>query len=62
VLKKLKEVSHAAKARDPIGLAQNLMLVMDGAWAATRMFGSGNHAARAAETAQILIATQIKTK
>jgi AcrR family transcriptional regulator len=60
VLQKLEELSRAAKAKDPVGLAQDLMLVMDGAWAAARMFGTGNHATRAAETAQILIAAQTK--
>jgi AcrR family transcriptional regulator len=60
VLQKLEDLSRAGKAKDPVGLAQDLMLVMDGAWAAARMFGAGNHAARAAETARILIAAQTK--
>jgi AcrR family transcriptional regulator len=58
VLQKLEDLSRAAKTKDPIGLAQDLMLVMDGAWSAARMFGAGNHAARAAETARVLIEAQ----
>jgi AcrR family transcriptional regulator len=60
MLAKLEELSWAAKARDPEGLAQDLMLVMDGAWAAARVFGPGNHGARAGITAKNLIATQLK--
>jgi AcrR family transcriptional regulator len=60
MLAKLEELSRAAKARDPEGLAQDLMLVMDGAWAASRVFGMRNHGARAGVTAKNLIAAQLK--
>jgi AcrR family transcriptional regulator len=60
MLAKLEELSRAAKARDPEGLAQDLMLVMDGAWAAARVFGTGNHGARAGITARNLIAAQLE--
>jgi AcrR family transcriptional regulator len=60
MLATFEELSRAAKARDPEGLAQDLMLVMDGAWAAARVFGLGNHGARAGITAKNLIATQLK--
>lgn len=60
MLAKLEALSRAAKARDPEGLAQDLMLVMDGAWAAARVFGVGNHGARAGITAKNLIAVQLK--
>jgi AcrR family transcriptional regulator len=58
VIRKLEALAVAAKAKDPNGLAQDLLLVMDGAWAAARMFGANNHASRAGATARILIAAQ----
>ncbi len=60
VLAKLEELSKAMKAKNAKGLAQDLMMVMDGAWAAARMYGAGNHAIRAGETARVLIAAQVK--
>ena len=60
VLAKLRELSYAANARDAEGLAQDLMLVLDGAWAAARVFGAGNHSARAAITAMNLIAAHFE--
>ncbi len=60
VLAKLEELAKAAHAKDPLGLAQDLMMVMDGAWAAARMYGAGNHASRAGKTARILIAAEVK--
>ncbi len=60
VIHKLEALAVAAKAKNPIELAQDLMLVMDGAWAAARMFGAGNHGARAAITAKNLIAAQFE--
>jgi AcrR family transcriptional regulator len=59
VLARLEALTRALPARDPVGLAQDLMLVMDGAWMAARMFGGGNHARRAGETARALIAAQV---
>ena len=61
MLDKLLELSLASKVRDPQGLAQDLMMVTDGAWSAVRMFGSGNYAARLGKTARILIAAQLST-
>ena len=60
VLAKLEELAKAMKAKDSQGLAQDLMMVMDGAWAAARMYGAGNHASRAGKTARVLIAAQVK--
>lgn len=60
VLARLQALTAAAGAAQPDGLAQDLMLVMDGAWAAARMFGPGNHAARSAATARVLIAAQVQ--
>ena len=59
VLERLTGLSRAARAGDPIGLAQDLMLVMDGAWSAARIFGGGNHGSRAGATARALIAAQM---
>lgn len=59
VLTLLFELSKAAGAKDPQALAEGLMLLMDGAWSAARMFGPGSHAARVSEAAQTLIAAAI---
>jgi AcrR family transcriptional regulator len=59
VMALLEQLATEAHARDPRGLAESLMLVMDGAWNAARMFGSGSHASRAAEAARVLIGAQI---
>ena len=59
VLERLLQLSRAAQATDPIGLAQDLMLVMDGAWSAARVFGGGNHGSRVGATAKALIAAQM---
>ncbi len=60
VLEKLLQLSQAMGAKNPEGLSQDLMMVMDGAWAAVRMFGADNYnyAGRAGETARILIREQ----
>jgi AcrR family transcriptional regulator len=59
VMELLEQLATEAHARDPHGLAESLMLIMDGAWNAARMFGSGSHASRAAEAARVLISAQI---
>jgi hypothetical protein len=41
---------------DPDGLAAQLLLLMDGAWVAARMFGPDNHATSVADAARALIA------
>jgi AcrR family transcriptional regulator len=55
VLNWLRTEASALGANDPEFLASSLMLVIDGAWTAARMFGAGNHASRAGETARVLI-------
>jgi len=55
---RLRTLAEAAAARDPQGLAEELLLVMDGAWSAARVFGPGSHGRRAAEAARALIAAQ----
>ena len=59
VLDRFRELAEAAGARDPRGLAEELLLVMDGAWSAARVFGPGNHGRRAAAAARALIASQL---
>jgi AcrR family transcriptional regulator len=59
VAARLHELAEAAGARAPDGLAEELLLVMDGAWSASRVFGPGNHGQRAAEAARTLIGAHI---
>ena len=44
VLERLGGLAREAGLRDPDGLAAQLLLLMDGAWVAARMFGPDNHA------------------
>jgi len=59
VAARLRELAGAAGARDPDELAEELLLVMDGAWSAARVFGPGNHGRRAAEAARALIGAHL---
>jgi AcrR family transcriptional regulator len=56
---RFRELADEAGARDPDGLAEELLLVMDGAWSAARVFGPGSHGRRAAQAARTLIAGRI---
>jgi len=58
VLARLRALAEIAGAPDPDGLAAQLLLLMDGAFVATRMFGPDNHAAHVAQAAAALIAAQ----
>ena len=55
VLERLGGLASEARLRDPDGLAAQLLLLMDGAWVAARMFGPGNHADSVGEAARMLI-------
>lgn len=59
VMERLAELATAAGARAPRELAGQLLLLMDGAWGAVRMFGPGSHAAGTAGAARTLIAAQM---
>jgi AcrR family transcriptional regulator len=59
VLAKLTELSIASHALEPEVLGAGLMMLMDGAWSAARMFGPGNHAKHVLAAARALIAAQI---
>ncbi len=56
---KFRELSKEAGARDPAVLADQLFLLMDGAYMAARMFGPENPASHLASAAQALIDVQI---
>lgn len=54
-LGRLVGLAREAHLRDPDGLAAQLLLLMDGAWVAARMFGPENHATAVGEAARALI-------
>jgi AcrR family transcriptional regulator len=55
VLARLRTLAQDAGLRDPDGLAGQLLLLMDGAWVAARMFGPGNPSAQVAAAATALV-------
>lgn len=59
VRSRFHELALQAGARTPDALADQLMLLMDGAFMAARMFGSNNPAAHVAAAAEALIAAQV---
>lgn len=56
---KFRELSKEAGAQDPKVLADQLFLLMDGAYMASRMFGAKNPASHLASAAKTLIDAQI---
>jgi AcrR family transcriptional regulator len=62
VLKRLLELARDAGAEDPAQLARELLLVMDGAFAAARMFGHRNPAAAAPQAAAALLEAQLPAR
>jgi AcrR family transcriptional regulator len=59
VVDRLRELAEQAKARDPNALAEELILIMDGAWSAARVFGPRSHGRRAWGAAKALIASHL---
>ena len=59
VVARLRELAERAGARDPNGLAEELLLIMDGAWSAARVFGPGSHGRRAAAAAKAVISSRL---
>lgn len=55
VLRRFRQLAQEAGAKRPQVLADQLFLLMDGAYMASRMFGSKNPAAHLSEAAQVLI-------
>ncbi len=62
LLAKLTALSQEMNARHPEALAAALMLLIDGAWSAARMFGPGSYASHLAFAAQSLIAGEERVK
>jgi hypothetical protein len=54
-LRRLRELAEQGGADDPASLAEQLMLLMDGAWAAARMLGPRNQAASIGAAARTLL-------
>jgi AcrR family transcriptional regulator len=59
IVGRLRELAEQAGARDPNALAEALLLIMDGAWSAARVFGPGSHGRRASRAAKDLIAAHV---
>jgi AcrR family transcriptional regulator len=55
VLARLRVLAQQADLRAPEALADQLLLLMDGAWVAVRMFGSDNPSAQVSAAATVLI-------
>jgi AcrR family transcriptional regulator len=55
VQNRFAQLAGEARLRDPEKLADHLLLLMDGAWVAARMYGPGNPATGLAATAGTLI-------
>ena len=52
VVARLRTLAEDAGLRDPADLAQQLLLLMDGAWVAARMFGPHNPGVQVAAAAR----------
>ena len=59
VVDRFRELGQRAGARDANALAEELLLIMDGAWSAARVFGPGSHGRRAAAAAKEIISSQV---
>lgn len=55
VMDRLRGLAEEANLHDPHSLVSGLLLLMDGAFAAARMFGPSNHAAGVGQAARALI-------
>jgi AcrR family transcriptional regulator len=61
VRKRFRTLSQEAGARNPDMLADQLFLLMDGAYMSARMFGTNNPGSHVATAAKTLIDTQLQT-
>ena len=59
VLARLRDLAAQAGAHDPTTLAEALLLLMDGAFVARRMFGPTNPGAKVGQAADVLISDAI---
>jgi len=57
---RFRQLAKEAGAKKPDVLADQLFLLMDGAYMASRMFGAKNPAAHLAETAQVLVDSALR--
>ena len=62
VLKRLRDLARDAGATEPQRLARELLLVMDGAWAAARMFGRRSPATAAPAAATALLDAHLPSR
>jgi len=60
VLEHFRNLAREAGLHDPGGLAAQLLLLMDGAWVAARMFGQNSHPGSVADAARALIDAQLR--
>ena len=61
-LERFAGLAREAGLREPDGLAAQLLLLLDGAWVAPRMFGPDNHAVFVADAARALIGIHASTR
>jgi AcrR family transcriptional regulator len=59
VVGRFRELAQQAGAQDANALAEELLLIMDGAWSAARVFGPRSHGRRAATAARAVISSQV---
>ena len=57
---RFRQLAKEAGAKKPDVLADQLFLLMDGAYMASRMFGAKNPAAHLAEAAQVLVDSSLR--
>jgi AcrR family transcriptional regulator len=62
LLERLRDLASQAGARKPEVLADQLFLLMDGAWTAKRMFGTENPARNIAAAAKALLDAHLRPK
>lgn len=60
VRERFRELARQAGARSPKALADQLLLLTDGAFMAVRLYGADNPAARVSEAARVLIDAHVK--
>jgi AcrR family transcriptional regulator len=55
ILNRFTSLARDAQLADPPGIAAQLLLLMDGAWVAARMFGPDNYAASVGDAARAIV-------
>jgi hypothetical protein len=62
VFRYITDLAKKTGLRNPKGLARQLVLLMDGAWASARMYNNGGPATELAKAAESLIVASTPTK